>query len=281
MSEVQLNEISKLNNELVTAQRDLALKNSRLQRALEELEASRAEIARQRDDIVRMNQELLRSNDDLEQFAYIVSHDIQAPLRAIHGFANLLEERYKSKLDAKADQWIDHIVTGVAQMRHFVNDTLTLARVGATVTREPVDLGGILRRQVERFQGELVPLGGEITWGALPTVMGDPTRIEQLLQNLIQNAIHYRSTAPVRINVAAEATEGFWRVSVHDNGRGIATEHQQIIFEPLRRVSPNHGVAGTGLGLAICKKIVVSHGGRLWVESEIGSGSTFFFTLPV
>lgn len=273
-------EISKLNNELVLAQRELALNNTRLQRALRDLTESREELVTQRDEIQRINLELARSNEALQQFAYIVSHDLQAPLRAIAGFAQLFRERYQGKLDDTADRWIGHILDGVEGMNRLVRDTLFFARAGATLARRSVDLDALFQKQCQQFAAQIQATGGELTSESLPTVNADPTQIEQVFQNLIQNALSYRSELPPRIHASAARSGAAWVISLRDNGMGIAPEHHQCIFEPLRRIAVRADVPGTGLGLAICAKIVVGHGGRIWVESQPGSGSVFHVLLP-
>jgi light-regulated signal transduction histidine kinase (bacteriophytochrome) len=274
------NEMSKLNNELLLVQRELSLSHTRLQRTLRELTESREELLAQRDEIQRMNAELARSNEALQQFAYIVSHDLQAPLRAVSGFIQLFSDRYKGQLDERADRWIGFITAGAEQMRRLIADTLAFARAGAPLTRSPVDLNEIVERQRQQFADQLNATGGELICEPLPTVSADATQLEQVLQNLIQNALAYRSEQPPRIRISALRSDDAWLISVADNGIGIAPEHHHMVFEPLRRVAQRTDVPGTGLGLAICERIVRRHGGQLWVESELGSGSTFRVSLP-
>lgn len=273
-------EISKLNNELVLAQRELALNNARLQRTLRDLTESREELVTQRDEIHRINQELARSNEALQQFAYIVSHDLQAPLRAIGGFAQLFRERYKSKLDDTADRWLGHILEGVEGMNRLVLDTLSFSRAGATLARRAVDLNLLLQKQRQQFAAQLQAVGGELTSDPLPTVNADPTQLEQVFQNLIQNALSYRSEYPPKIHASAARSGVAWVISIRDNGMGIAPQFHQAIFEPLRRIAVRAEVPGTGLGLAICARIVGGHGGTIWVESQLGAGSVFHVLLP-
>lgn len=274
------NEMSKLNNELLLVQRELALSHTRLQRTLRELTESREELLAQRDEIQRMNAELARSNEALQQFAYIVSHDLQAPLRAVSGFIQLFSDRYKGHLDEKADRWIGFIVAGAEQMRRLIADTLAFARAGAPLARCPVDLNALVERQRQQIADQLNATDGELICEPLPTVSADATQLEQVLQNLIQNALAYRSEQPLRIQISALRSGEMWVISVRDNGIGIAPENHHMVFEPLRRVAQRTDVPGTGLGLAICQRIVLRHGGQLWVESELGSGSTFRFSLP-
>jgi light-regulated signal transduction histidine kinase (bacteriophytochrome) len=273
-------EMTRLNNDLVRAQRELALQNARQQRLLDELSAAREETSRQHDEIQRINAELRRSNEELQQFAYVVSHDLQAPLRSMTSFAQLLDERYSGALDEKARRWLGHIVAGAARMRSLTNDLLELARVGGSdQIYSQVDTLALVARVSGTLEHELRVTGGDIDLGQLPVIWANATQIEQLFQNLLHNALTHRSERPPHIAIHAVREDGGWRFAVSDNGPGIAEADRRAIFEPMRRATAHAAVPGTGLGLAIARKIVERHGGRIWVESSVGDGSTFYFTI--
>jgi PAS domain S-box-containing protein len=226
-------------------------------------------------------EDLTRSNKDLEQFAFIASHDLQEPLRTVSGFVQLLQKKYANHLDAEADTFIEFAVDGTKRMETLIRDLLAYARVG-THSREPVstDAGAALGQALANLHESIQETGAEITQGDLPTVRADPSQLAQLFQNLIGNALKFRSEAAPKIHVDARREGDFWWFSVRDNGIGIEPQFQDQIFEVFRRLHTRERYGGTGIGLAICKKIVDRHGGRLWVESEPGQGATFHFTLP-
>ena len=230
----------------------------------------------------RRTAELQRSNEDLQQFAYVVSHDLQEPLRAISGYTSLIDKRYKNRLDSDADEFIDFIVEGVERMQRLITDLLEFSRVGSRDARVfgPVDLGTVLETALLNLQRSIDESGARIERaGVLPEVLGDEQRLTQLLQNLVGNAIKYRASQAPMIRVGAEPDkDGHWICSVSDNGIGFDMKHAERIFGVFRRL---HGAQypGTGIGLAIAKRIVEFHGGRMWAVSKPGEGSTFFFSL--
>jgi len=225
--------------------------------------------------------DLARSNTDLEQFAYVASHDLQEPLRTVAGYLQLLERRYKSKLDKEADEFIAFAVDGALRLKQLINDLLSYSRVGTRGRPfEAVDMNRVFADVVESLGGVIRENGAAVTSDPLPTVRGDPTQLVQLLQNLIANGIKFRRDDPPRVHVSARQEGAHWQFSVHDNGIGMAPEYFERVFVVFQRLHPQARYPGTGIGLAICKKIVDRHGGRIWVESEVGAGSTFFFTLP-
>ena len=226
-------------------------------------------------------EELARSNKDLDQFASVASHDLQEPLRTVAGFVQLLRKEYGDRLDAKADSYIGYTVDGVKRMQALIHDLLVYARVG-TRSREPVpiDAGTALGQALDNLHESIQAAGAEITHGQLPTVRADLSQLAQLFQNLLGNALKFRSQAPPKIHVDACREGDYWRFSVRDNGIGIDAKFQEQIFEVFRRLHTRKQYTGTGIGLAICKKIVDRHGGRIWVESEPGQGATFHFTIP-
>ena len=224
--------------------------------------------------------ELMRSNEDLQQFAFIISHDLQEPLRIVSSYAQLVAKRYPDALDEEGHEFLRHITEGVSRMRQLIQDLLAYSRAsqGGGLQMEETDVEGVVAWALMNLQVSIQESGAHVTYEKLPTVYGDRAQLAQLFQNLIGNAIKYRSSAPPRIHIQAESRKGEWMFSVQDNGIGIAPEYRERVFGIFKRL---HGreYPGTGIGLAICKRIVERHGGRIWVESEDGAGSTFYFTI--
>ncbi len=226
-------------------------------------------------------EKLARSNEDLEQFAYVASHDLQEPLRMVTSYVQLLAKRYGGKLDADANEFIDFAVDGAVRMRKLINDLLTYSRVG-TQGKElsPTDSEAALAQSVKDLEVTIEENGALVTHDPLPMVMADRPQLGQLFQNLIGNAIKFRGTEPPRVHISASRNGKGWIFSVRDNGIGIAPEYSERIFIIFQRLHGRQEYAGTGIGLAICKKIVERHGGHIWVESDLGKGATFCFSLP-
>ena len=225
--------------------------------------------------------ELARSNEELERFAYVTSHDLQEPLRSIVSFSQLLEQRYRGRLDHDADEYIGFIVEGGRRMQAQIRDLLAFARVTTTGrSLEATDAGAVVREVLRDLTGTIEASGARVEVAPLPTVMADPAQLEQVFANLIGNAIKYRrpGVSPA-IQISAERESSFWRFAVGDNGIGIEPEHHDRIFEMFRRLHTQDEYEGTGIGLAIVKRIVERHGGRIRVESTPGEGSTFSFTM--
>ncbi len=227
-------------------------------------------------------EELARSNRDLEQFAYVASHDLQEPLRAVAGPLQLLQRRYEGKLDARADEFIGHAVDGAMRMQSLIDDLLSYSRVGrAEDPRQFVQLGQALELALKNLALVVQETQAQVTHDPLPTVQGVATQLGLLFQNLISNAIKFRKKdQPVLIHVGAQSDAGAWRISVSDNGIGVAEQYFERIFVIFQRLHTRREYPGTGLGLALCKRIVEHHGGNIWVESKPPEGTTFFFTLP-
>ena len=258
--------------ELIGAQIAGAIENSHLH--AETLEWDR-KLQRQAD-------ELERSNADLEQFAYIASHDLQEPLRVIAGYVSLLEDRYADKLDDDARDFIGFATDAAHRMRALINDLLEYSRVGTHGNPfERMDCNRALSEAMADLEVSINETETRITSDTLPEVIGDPIQIAHLLENLIANAIKFRQDdSPPRIHVSCGRAEDGWRISVADNGIGIRPRYQERIFGMFKRAHKRSKYPGTGIGLALCLKIVERHRGQIWVESEVGQGSTFHFTIP-
>jgi signal transduction histidine kinase len=240
-----------------------------------------AERKRAEEKLEQAVKELVRSNYDLEQFAYIASHDLQSPLFAISGFADLLKKQYKDKLDKNAHEYIDFIVNSIERMENLINDLLTYSRIGTSSSKlNPVDVNKIFVRAIANLTVEIEKNGAKVAHDSLPTVIGNDIQLEQLLQNLIGNAIKFHSQEPPRVHISVEQKGENWVFSVKDNGIGIASEDRDRIFNMFQCLHRGE-YKGTGIGLAVCKKIVGLHGGNIWVESQPGKGSIFYFTIPL
>jgi PAS domain S-box-containing protein len=234
------------------------------------------------DVLIRKTEELARSNAELEQFAYVASHDLQEPLRMLSVYSSLLAERYRGKLDEKADGFLAYTVEGAQRMQTLITDLLAYSRVGSNVERSfaMVDCEALFDRCLFNLQVSIQERGATVTHDPLPTILGDEVLIGQLLQNLVANAIKFSPESPA-VHVGAVREGDGWRFSVKDNGIGIPAEHHTRIFGIFHRLHARHEYPGTGIGLAVCRRVVERHGGRIWVESEPGAGSTFSFVLPI
>jgi signal transduction histidine kinase len=226
--------------------------------------------------------ELLRSNEELQQFAYVASHDLQEPLRMVASYTQLLAQRYGDKLDADAGEFINYAVDGARRMQALINDLLAYSRVGTRAKPfAPVSCEEVVGIALQNLRVAVAETGATVRFSGLPVVTGDSSQLVQLFQNLIGNAIKFRRPdVAAQIQISAQREAGGWQVAVSDNGIGIDPQHFDRIFVIFQRLHTRDRYAGTGIGLAVCRKIVERHGGRLWVESEAGSGSVFRFTLP-
>jgi signal transduction histidine kinase len=260
----------------------LARRFNQMAAQLEATNFAKIELQEARDTLSKRTAELTRSNAELDQFASVVSHDLQEPLRMITAYMNLLQTQYGGKLDKDADEFIGYAVDGTKRMQGLINDLLTYSRV-ATRGKEfaPTDCNEVVARALLNLITSINESGAQVTHDQLPTVLGDEFQLGQLFQNLIDNAIKYRGVAPAEIHVGCERDGEMWRFAVKDNGIGIEPEYAERIFVIFQRLHTRQEYPGTGVGLAICKKIVDRHRGKIWVESEPRKGSTFYFTLPI
>ncbi|WP_376741192.1 sensor histidine kinase [Streptomyces galbus] len=258
-------------------------------RIVAELHASRdiqEELTRQAAELDAQTVELRRSNAELEQFAYVASHDLQEPLRKVASFCQLLEKRYGDQLDDRGRQYIDFAVDGAKRMQVLINDLLTFSRVGRlNDAREPVDLDQALDKALRNLTASVEESGAVVDRPEdLPEIIGDPTLLTMLWQNLVGNALKFRhpDRAP-HVSVTCEAdpeAPGMWRLSVTDNGIGIPEQFAEKVFVIFQRLHGRDAYGGTGIGLALCKKIVEHHGGRIWIDTGHTDGTRFCFTLP-
>jgi signal transduction histidine kinase len=245
-------------------------------------------LGRERNNLIRARQdleisvtELGRSNAELQQFAYVASHDLQEPLRMVSSYTQLLGRRYKGKLDADADEFIAFAVDGAMRMQKLIQDLLAYSRVSTGGQQfEPASIETVLNYALANVANAVKESQALVTHDPLPTVPGDERQLVQLFQNLLSNAVKFRGEQPPRIHVSARRNQGEWLFSVHDNGIGLDPQFADRIFVIFQRLHNREEFPGTGIGLAICKKIVERHGGRMWVESEPGKGATFWFTIP-
>jgi signal transduction histidine kinase len=254
--------------------RELVRANARLSSEIGQRTASEKELALR-------TQELERSNAELERFAYVASHDLQEPLRAVASHVQILEQDYKGRLDADADESIRHAVEGAAHMRLLISDLLAYSRIGRrNDPLQPTSAAGALATALRQLQVAIAESGAEVTHDELPEVTADSTQLIQLFQNLVGNALKFRGPETPTVHVGVEKSEEGWTFSVRDNGIGIDPQYAERIFAPFERLHGRHEYPGTGVGLAICKKIAERHGGRIWVESDPGEGAAFRFTMP-
>ena len=224
---------------------------------------------------------LVRSNAELEQFAFVASHDLQEPLRVVGSYVQLLARRYAGQLDARADRYIGRSIAGVERMRTLINDLLTYSRVGTRgLELTPIRTETVVAEVLEGLAVTIRETAAEVTWDPLPVVQADAMQVGQLFQNLLGNALKYRSEQAPRVHIAVERQGQWWRFAVQDNGIGIDPAYAERIFLVFQRLHTRDEYPGTGIGLALCQKIVERHGGQLSVESQEGAGATFSFTLP-
>ena len=229
----------------------------------------------------RLVRELERSNRELEEFPHVVSHDLQAPIRMVKSFADLLARHSNQQLDEKSKRYIDYVQRGALQMEDLVKSLLQYATVGQDApANQEVNLATVVNEVCLLLRPSIEEAGAEILCGPLAVVCGDSVQLQRVVQNLVSNALKYRQAgSPPKITLFCEIDSGFCTVFVTDNGPGIPAKYHERIFQPLKRLHGND-IEGTGMGLAVCRKIVERHGGQIWVESEPGMGARFIFTLP-
>jgi signal transduction histidine kinase len=251
-------------------------------RQLAEVESARAEIEVARQVLELQAEELARSNRDLEQFAYVASHDLQEPLRKVASFCQMLDRRYSGQLDERADTYIAFAVDGAKRMQQLINDLLAFSRVGrVTEGMFEIDLSDSFATAVSNLEVTAEAAGAIITCDPLPTVLGERSLLVQLLQNLIGNAIKFRGEAPPAVHIGVIRKDDMWEFSCADNGIGIEPQYADRIFVIFQRLHAREEYTGTGIGLALCKRIVEHHGGQLWLDTTVEVGTTFRWTLPV
>ena len=233
------------------------------------------------EDLAHKVEELARSNRDLEQFAYVASHDLQEPLRMIATYTQLLSEKYRGRLDDNADKYIGYAVEGAVRMQALIEDVLAFSRVGRNGREHaPIDSSAAVDQALKILAMATRESAISVDKGPLPQVFGDQSQLVQLFQNLLGNALKFHGANPLQVQISAVREGEEWIFSVADNGIGIAPDHCEFIFNIFQRLHTREEYPGNGVGLAICKKIVEQHGGRIWVESSPGKGATFKFTLP-
>jgi light-regulated signal transduction histidine kinase (bacteriophytochrome) len=232
--------------------------------------------------LLEQARELQRSNEELEQFAYVASHDLQEPLRKVASFTQMLERRYKGQLDERADRYIAFAVDGAKRMQELINDLLEFSRVGRlTRPHDAVDCNVIVEQVRGRLATAIDETGAEVSAGDLPRVTGDEGLLTAAFQNLIANAVKFRGDEPPRVRIEAEREGRFWRFTCTDNGIGVEDEYAERIFVIFQRLHTRESYEGTGIGLAMCRKIIEYHGGRIRLApAQAGRGARFIFTLP-
>lgn len=260
-----------------------AVKNAENFAKLQQLtQALEQRIKERTQDLERRSEELARSNAELEQFAYVFSHDLQEPLRTVISHCQRLKRHASNQLDQQAAEYLDSAVDGAQRMKQLINDLLLYSRLGTRARPfQPLDCNQILNLALTNLQSLISDTDALVTHDQLPVVMGDPAQLIQIFQNLIGNALKFRGPRHPEVRIGVQALGGEWRFSVRDNGIGIASEDLERIFLIFQRLHSREQYDGTGIGLALCRRAVEHHGGRIWAESDLGQGSTFYFTLPV
>ncbi len=268
-------------NERKIAQQHLAKANRVASEAMEQLKTVNANMEQANLRLETSNNDLTRSNKDLEQFAYIASHDLREPLRKVTNYTQLFAKRYANQLDDRATKYVGYITDGTARMDNLIHDLLLYSRASRTPRElKPVDMEQILAAVLSNLEISVRESHAKITHDTLPTVRSDGSLIEQVLQNLLSNGIKFQGDSPPKIHIGCEEKANEWVFTVHDQGIGIDPQYNERIFTIFQRLHTREEYAGTGIGLAVCKTIVERQGGRIWVQSAQGEGTTFFFTIP-
>lgn len=250
---------------------------------LENHKARLEEIVTQRTSALQLKTEALaRSNTNLEQFAYVASHDLQEPLRMVASYLKLIEKRYKDKLDKDGHEFIDFAVDGAKRMQGLIQDLLMYSRVSTKGKLfEPTECQTVYEKAIKNLEISIDEYKANVTRDDLPQVLADEGQLMQLFQNLIGNSLKFCKDRTPEVHVSAKQEGNSWIFGIKDNGIGVAPEHQERIFQIFQRLHNREEYEGTGIGLAVCKKIVERHGGKIWVESKVGKGTTFWFTIPI
>ncbi|MFJ1538314.1 ATP-binding protein [Micromonospora chalcea] len=261
---------------------DIDQMRMKIARELDEVREARERIEWVNSQLQKQAEELTRSNRDLEQFAYVASHDLQEPLRKVASFCQLLQRRYAGQLDERADQYIAFAVDGAQRMQRLINDLLAFSRIGRLTTGfTEVDLNKVMGDVAGQTEAAVQYADADLTWGEMPTIRGEEPLLTNLLVNLVSNSVKFRRPdVPPKVHVSARLVDGEWEISCRDNGIGIEPEFADKIFVIFQRLHSKDAYPGTGIGLAIVKKIVEYHGGRVWVDTDAGEGTTIRFTLP-
>jgi len=232
-------------------------------------------------ELKTLNESLVSANKELEQFAYVASHDLQEPLRTISNFVGLLNTKYSKDIDSNVEQYLSFIVDATTRMQNLIKDLLILSRIGRDEPSTTIDCNKILEEVIADISVALKESNAKITYSQLPLLPGTEIEFKQLFQNLISNAIKFcKKDVSPEVTINVKETDQEYLFSIADNGIGIEEQYKSHIFIIFKRLHGMNEYAGTGIGLATCKKIVSLHNGRIWVESKVGKGSTFYFTLP-
>jgi light-regulated signal transduction histidine kinase (bacteriophytochrome) len=233
------------------------------------------------EELTRTNAELTAANKEIEQFAYVTSHDLQEPLRTISNFVNLLEKKHLGGSDKETDQYINYVVTATSTMQNLIKDLLDLSRIGKNTSLAAIDCNMILQSTLTELDSSIEKSGAKVSFTPLPVITGNITEMKQLFRNLLSNAIKFqkKNVEPI-ITISAIEKDGEYHFSVKDNGIGIEEQFKERVFILFQRLHTVTEYPGTGIGLAICKKIVTLRNGRIWMDSKFGEGSTFYFTIP-
>ncbi len=236
-------------------------------------------IKRTEESFKALSQELNRSNKELEEYAYVASHDLKEPLHVVSSFVYLLEKRFQPKLDDREKQYLKFIREGVGQAQRLIKDLLEYSCIGKEKVYEEIDISSVLTEVLSSIKTVIEEVGVAVKCGPMPRIVANHSEMIQLFQNLMVNAIKYRSQKPLEIQVAAGSEGNMWVFSIKDNGIGIDPQFKERIFDMFQRLHAKNEYSGSGIGLAICKKIVENHGGKIWIDSTLGDGTTFYFTI--
>jgi len=260
----------------------LQASNEKLISTTKKLQQANKELVIAQNSLKDIINKLMISNKELEQFAYVASHDLQEPLRMVSSFTQLLQRRYKGQLDENADDYINFIVDGAQRMKKLIDDLLAYSRLNtADRVYKLIEMDLLLEDVLKNLKAAINDTNANIIHKNLPTIKGDPIQISQLLQNIIGNAIKFHGNKPPHIKISAKPLKEHWLFSVSDNGIGIEPKYQEQIFNIFKRLHTRDEYDGTGIGLSICKRIIERHGGEIWLESEKGKGTTFYFTIAL